>query len=99
MPPNDAQATVDDMNTNSTEVKLLDLLQQHLAGTERAIGELREGMTRLSDKFESASNRLFVLALLLVIAVVATSGANLYITYQQGAVKVGTGDAAVTASP
>lgn len=82
--------------TSTTETRLLDLLQQHLAETGRAIEELRGGMDRLSDRFEAASNRLFVLALLLIIVVAATSGANLYVSYR-GAT-VGTGEASSIAA-
>lgn len=84
------------LDSPSTEARLLDLLQQHLAETGKAIEELRAGMDRLSDRFEAATNRLFVIALLLVVVVAATSGANLYVSYR-GAT-VGTGVAAPVAA-
>lgn len=77
---------------HETEDKLLTLLEMHLKSTEKALSDLRGGMDHLAERIDMTSDRVFKLAVAILIVLAASSGANLYISW--AGLTVGTGTAA-----
>lgn len=82
-----------------TEDRLLDLLEAHLKGTEKALRDVREGMEKLADRIDRTSQRVFWLAVAILLVLAASSGANLYVSYGGATVRTGPAVTAPSSAP
>ena len=73
----------------SAEDRLLDLLQGHLKDQSEAMRELGRKCDHMSDKIESTSNRVFWLAVAILILLAGATGSNLYVSYAGATVQTG----------
>lgn len=100
MPTADAEVTTMPPEPSPTEARLLDLLDRHLKSTERALSdlrasterttaELRDGMEHLAERIDKTSQRVFWLAIAILIVLAASSGASLYVDVRGATVATG----------
>lgn len=78
------------LGTPSVEERLLDLFQGHLKSNEEAVRELGTKCDAMAEKIESTSNRVFYLALAILLVLAAATGSNIYISYAGAEVVTGT---------
>ncbi len=92
--PRAQQSQGETVANDETERRLLDLLSQHLASTEKALEKVHMGMNNLAERIDVTSQRVFHLAVAILVVLAASSGANLWISY--GGATVATGNAATS---